>query len=363
MQHLSELEKIFSNTFNWNKARISCFVQILQALFCVKTVNLVQIASAFQTQAKQDSSYRRIRRFFKDFHFDISSIIQWVLLLFPKESKHLLMIDRTNWKFGKKHINILMLSLSYHGIGIPIFWIVLNRAGISDTAQRIEVMKKVLRNIKKEKIHVFLGDREFIGEEWFRFLVDEEIPFLIRVKERFLIKWRENKFPSPIWMLYHNKASLRTPIISQPIELWGYKLYISIAKKKGAKEPQILVSNNIWQDPFKIYKKRWGIETLFHAFKTRGFCLEETHLTAPEKVEKLIFILSIALCWACKTGMIHAITKPIKIKKHGRKIISYFRLGFDMIRNAFLNVARTRDPIMDLISRFWINQRNLLYEK
>ena len=70
MKHISELERILSHLLDWNKARISCLVQILQALFSVKTVNLSQIANSFHTEAKQDSSYRRIRRFFKDFSFD-----------------------------------------------------------------------------------------------------------------------------------------------------------------------------------------------------------------------------------------------------------------------------------------------------
>ncbi len=362
MQHLSELEKVFSNAFNWNKARISFLAQILQALFCVKTVNLVQLASAFQTKAKPDSSYRRIRRFFKDFDFDISSIIQWVMLIFPESSGHLLIIDRTNWKFGKKHINILMLSLEYRGIGIPIFWTVLNTGGASSTCQRIEVIKKVIHKIGRKKIHVLLGDREFIGESWFRFLVEAEIPFLIRVKKRFLAQWDEKKHPSPIWMLYHHRECLRIPIISRPVSLWGQELYVSIALGKGAKEPQILVSNTIWKHPFETYKKRWGVETLFHALKTRGFRLEDTHLTEPDRLGKLIFVLSIALCWACKTGVISSIEKPIKEKKHGRKSVSYFRLGFDIIRNAFLNLIRTNIPIMSLISTILLNRRRILYE-
>jgi hypothetical protein len=47
MKHLSELETTLSHFFDWNKARLNCLVQILQALFAVRTVNLTQIAAAF----------------------------------------------------------------------------------------------------------------------------------------------------------------------------------------------------------------------------------------------------------------------------------------------------------------------------
>jgi hypothetical protein len=106
MNHISELERILSQLLNWNKARVSCLVQILQALFSVKTVNLTQIANSFLTNAKQDSSYRRVRRFFKDFSFDMSVIVIIVLNLFIKDGKFTLLLDRTNWKWGQKHINL-----------------------------------------------------------------------------------------------------------------------------------------------------------------------------------------------------------------------------------------------------------------
>jgi hypothetical protein len=84
------------------------------------------------------------------------------------------------------------------------------------------------------------------------------------------------------------------------------------------------------------YAKRWGIETLFGMFKTRGFCLESTHLTDAERLSKLLALLSLALCWAILIGeWLHQL-KPISIKKHGRKAKSIFRYGLDHLRNIVL---------------------------
>jgi len=46
------------------------------------------------------------------------------------------------------------------------------------------------------------------------------------------------------------------------------------------------------------YAKRWAIETLFGYFKSRGFCLEATHIQHPERLSKFIALLTLALCWA-----------------------------------------------------------------
>ena len=54
----------------------------------------------------------------------------------------------------------------------------------------------------------------------------------------------------------------------------------------------------------------------------------------PAKVEKLLFILAIAVCWAYKIGELQARKVPITIKKYERKLKSIFRLGLDLIRRA-----------------------------
>ena len=52
-----------------------------------------------------------------------------------------------------------------------------------------------------------------------------------------------------------------------------------------------------------IDRKNWrrDIETLFSCLKGRGFNFEDTRMTEPERIEKLLVLLSIAFCWAHKT--------------------------------------------------------------
>ena len=44
MRQLSELETTLNHFLDWSKPRISFLIQILQALFLVRTVNLTQVA-------------------------------------------------------------------------------------------------------------------------------------------------------------------------------------------------------------------------------------------------------------------------------------------------------------------------------
>jgi len=68
-------------------------------------------------------------------------------------------------------------------------------------------------------------------------------------------------------------------------------------------------------------KKRWQIETLFKAFKTVGFNIENTHVTDQKRLEKLFMVVTIALVWCYKIGdYIHENIKKIKIKKHKNRL-------------------------------------------
>lgn len=200
----------------------------------MKTVNLSQIANSFHTEAKQDSSYRRIRRFFKDFSFDTSIFVVVVLNLFIKDGKFTLLLDRTNWKWGKKHINILMLSVAYQGISLPLFWIVTNRGGNASLNSRIEIMKRAVKRFGVKRIELLLADREFVGSKWFEFLIKQKIPFVIRTKKKFKAEGIELYRFVAIEKLLQKMGSKKKRS-NYPILLWGQLVYVSMKIKNTQK--------------------------------------------------------------------------------------------------------------------------------
>jgi hypothetical protein len=192
-------------------------------------------------------------------------------------------------------------------------------------------MKRVIKAIGAENIQALLADREFIGEPWFRFLIEEDIPFVIRVKRSFMAEGVRHGYAVPIGELLKNLGHKKAHI-NHSITLWKHDLFASVEYAKGAKEPMIVVSNRAFPNPLSLYRWRWGVETLFECLKSRGFRMEDTHMIESDKIEKLLFVLSIAVCWAYKTGELQVRKVAIKIKKHGRKAKSVFRVGLDVIR-------------------------------
>ena len=144
MKQVDELQKILNRYLNWNKARLTCFCQIVLALFMVRSVNLTQIATAFQGKANTESHYKRLQRFFREFTFDMSCVFEIILNMFAIDGKVWLIIDRTNWQLGRKDINILTFTVGYKGIAIPLAWFVMNKAGNSFTNDRIKLLERKL---------------------------------------------------------------------------------------------------------------------------------------------------------------------------------------------------------------------------
>jgi hypothetical protein len=88
---------------------------------------------------------------------------------------------------------------------------------------------------------------------------------------------------------------------------------------------------------------------MFANLKTKGFALEATHLTDPDKLCTLLALMAFAVALTVKTGVAMARLHPIPVKKHGRRAWSLFALGLNTLRKIF--VAATPDQIIAFLGQ------------
>ena len=321
---------------NFNRARIFVIVGLIVSISKLRAVNMKKIATALNPRESKEANYRRIGRFFNEFRFSKSMIAE-LLSSFLPDGKLILSMDRTNWKFGKVHINILMLSVAYRGMAIPIVWYLLKKTtkqGNSGFRDRIRIVKKFIEIFGVERIEVLTADREFVGEVWFRWLKKRNIPFAIRVMNNKRIKvGRGNVRVDSLFR--HLKIGEHTFYRTRKT-IYGYEGLSLIALKM--KDEYLIIATNVKQEmALSFYKKRWEIEMLFSALKKRGFNLEETHMSANHKIDSLIAILSLSFVWSHTIGEWLNDKKPIKTLKHGRKASSIFLYGLEYLAEILLN--------------------------
>ena len=129
MEHTSELRNSLNEYFGWNKASVTCFVNMLLALVVTRSSNLNKLACSIVDDTEQSSRYRRLQRFFAQFVIDYNVIAGFIFrIFFVTGERWYLTMDRTNWKWGKTDINILTLGIAYKGTAIPIYWELLDNS-------------------------------------------------------------------------------------------------------------------------------------------------------------------------------------------------------------------------------------------
>lgn len=351
MEYTSELRNSLNGHFGWNKARITCFVKMLLSLIVTQTVNMSKIALLFSSDAKKLSRYRRMQRFFAWFTIDYDMIAAFIFrLFFVDGGKWYLTIDRTNWKWGDANINILTLAIAFKGIAIPIYWELLDKRGNSDTPERITLLEKFINRFGKNCIAGVLADREFVGADWFGWLLKEKIIFYIRIKKNMLTTNSQGQL-THAHKLFYGLTPMSERVLYGKRDILGHKLYVAGLKLFDG-DFLIIVTNENPGNAIKTYAFRWEIESLFSCLKGRGFNFEDTHITDQERIKKLLVLLAIAFCWAHKTGeWQHDECEPIKIKTHGRPAVSLFRYGLDYLIEAIVNMVSKNDLFANCLAR------------
>ena len=344
MNQVNLLRDTLKPLLPWHGARLNFLALFLIALIRVKTVNLAELATGFRSEAKTGSNYKRLQRFFRKFDLDYPLIAKLIVALMKIPQPWVLSIDRTEWSFGQTRFNIFMLAIVHQGVAYPIVWTMLSKKGNSNSDERMDLVDKFREIFPDAKIAYLCGDREFIGKEWLTYLMLEPIiPFRLRIKANQKIHDGRKNLSASIIFAHLQPGQLE--ILSGRRWVWGRKVYVSALRLDDG-ELLIVISDNSPTTAISDYAQRWGIETLFGMFKTRGFCLESTHFNESERLSKLLALMSLALCWAIKTGNWLSSHRPLKVKKHGRLPQSIFRYGFDYLRSIFTDLDLKSDDFL-----------------
>lgn len=260
-----------------------------------------------------------------------------MLRLLKIESSYTIAIDRTEWQLGTQWVNVLMLSIAYRSISIPLFWTVTGEKGCSDDEERKEILEKFIAEFGAQSIRFVTADREFCSKQWLKYLIEKKISYRLRIKANYQITNARGKLVKAAHLCRTLKINERIELRGKR-RLWEQSVYIAVCRKEDGDQVLVIASEQSGKILLE-YGERWKIETLFGILKTRGFRLEDTHLTEVERISKLLSLLTIAVSWAMLAGELEVPATPLKTKNHGRLEKSLFRLGFETLRNCFCQLT------------------------
>jgi len=350
-----------SNNFAWElnrtlpeltKPRTDLIALFILSILKVGTVNLVKISVALGSKAQSKSNYRRLQRFLDQVTWCFESLCPLILRWAGLTSPITLVIDRTNWKLGKANINILCISVINDNYCIPLIWKFLDKRGNSSQLERIELVSKLLSIPNLPKIQSIIGDREFIGSIWIKYMKDNDIGVLIRLKDNMFV----SRYRKKVKVVNVIKGNTRKGCQCDKKQYWldDVQIYIHgfrYQNDDGKLENLIIASFVPTTKVSAEYSKRWYIEVMFKNFKTNGFNMEDTHVTNHQRLETLFGLLTLGYICAINAGKIIFKEKPelFKLASNGRPKLSIFKAGLDEMLNVLLNGLTKR---FNLIFKF-----------
>jgi hypothetical protein len=340
MPDLNSIENALA-PLGYNKARLKCLAAVLVALLTIQSVNLKKLANLLPTNALPDSAYKRLQRLLRFFEPDQNSLARTLAAICKVAPPWNLSMDRTNWKLGKLHLNVLMLAVVAGPISFPLMWTVLERdgegkAGNSHTGERVALMTRFVRLFAKASCACLRADREFASVEFLAWLEGAGISYQLRLKGDTLVADARGK-PCPAYLLFANCPVQKERILGFRMVLGRRRFVCGTRLLDG--DYLILASDA--ECPLAEYALRWGIEPMFGSLKSRGFDLEATHVTDPVRLSRLLCVLSLAYCWAGSCGLWLFEERGLKLRRHGRMPVSAFRLGLDFLQPIMAKLCRT----------------------
>ncbi len=335
----------------WHKARIKFLDLFIISLIRNRTVSYSKNSVSLNDRVIC-SNLRRIQRFFSEFIIDFDVIARLLMAIIPIKGPFQLSLDRTNWQFAGVNFNILCLTIVADGVSLPILWTMLDKRGNSNQEERKLLIIRYIRLFGLDSIDCIIADREFIGQQWFEFLINNPIKFYVRIRENLTVlkKGQELK----VFWLFNNLALNTTRQLDKPIligEQWVYLTGMKIINRKKQIEFVIVATYQADIQTMQVYAKRWSIECFFKSIKTAGFNIEDTHLTDQKRLEKLFAVVAIAFVWVYLIGEYQNKQKTIPILIHKRREFSIFRYGLDAINKALLFDNQLVTVYINLLTR------------
>jgi hypothetical protein len=228
----------------------------------------------------------------------------------------------------------LVIAVVYKQRALPIAWLVeKKKKGHFSEEQHLELIQSVRKMIQHDQAVVLLGDGEFDGVDLQSIVSHWDWEYVLRTSETNTLCWEDHWFPYKETLLHLKPGD----VFVVPEALFTQRSYGPVMGlswwRRDCKEPIHLVTNMRCADEAcRFYEKRFKIETFFSDEKGRGFNLQKSHLSNPERINRLLMAAFLAYYWIVALGVTAAQEGwQTVIHRTDRCDLSLFQLGLRLL--------------------------------
>jgi len=226
----------------------------------------------------------------------------------------------------------LVVSLVYQGRALPIAWLVVaQRKGHVDVGTHLALLSEVHALVPAETTVVFLGDGEFDGPDLQAKLTRLGWSYVCRTAKNIQIQSAGDWLTlGDVWVPRGHCLGL--PDVRMTAQAYGPVLAI-VWWGRAHREPIYLVTNlDLVAEACWWYRKRFRIETFFSDQKSRGFHLQQSHLSDPARLTRLLVAACLAYLWIIYLGARARCDEwRRRIHRTDRCDLSLFQLGLALL--------------------------------
>jgi hypothetical protein len=268
--------------------------------------HLTALAEALPDLDKaQSGKEQRVRRFLSNAKMSPQRLLPvFIHLLQPLLQRLpaiILAMDRTHWKKRQRHVNVLMVSVAFQGRAIPLFWIVMDRAGNSSLTQWKTVLSPVIAEFQKHAWCatipiIVVADREFASPRLTQWLkTTYRVDSVVRIKRSAYLGDQDQTIQLRDLVAYFPRGATRSYRHVTVTQDSTFLVNVTITWGKTADEPlMIMYPEDEAAQAVQTYTQRFGIEPMFKDLKSNGFDIEGTKVTDPKRIETLLIVMALA---------------------------------------------------------------------
>jgi hypothetical protein len=285
------------------------------AMIEAQTPNTIELANVLPLPTEQSAIREQwLRRLLKNPLLDSPVVLEPFARVALAEAAHngqtvMLSLDQTDLS---DRFAVLMLALQVGDRSLPLVWkVATGTANIGFAGQRV-LLERVRAWLPPDAAVLLSGDRFYPSAELFAWLQQHDWQYRLRLKGNLTVD--TGFYEATTGELADGVTERYLP----DVRLFhsGVPTNLGIWHEAGHEEPWIIAMDcQPTKATVRDYGARWVIEPTFSDFKSRGFQLEDTQLQAPDRLDRLILIMTLAMYWCVHVGRHDALYNPTPLEK------------------------------------------------
>jgi len=328
-----QLEACVPHVGVWSRRRLALLVT---GLLLARHTALPRLAAQLRRvspSAHADSIERRLRRILADTDWNPSVIFESVALVSLRRlpaGRCVLVLDDTQ---QTTHCTLSTLALAYRGRALPLAWCRWSGQLHGAYWQQIDqLFDRAQRLLPPQVQPVVLADRGLASPALIRLIQQRGWDYLVRVQRDTTLRTAPHGPRVHLGELVHQPGAPSVILDGWVFSKRSICAHTAAVWRVGHKEPWLLVSNlDLGAGLADLYAKRMHIETLFRDAKSGGFEWELSRVLQPERAQRLLLAIMLAIWCAVLLG--EASIRAGEIPAYGRRdhAVSLLRRGLDWL--------------------------------